>query len=129
MTTNTLHAAITFSTEEYAQRIMGDLFGFTVIKAFDVGAELCQALFAFERGARLIQYDAGDAAIEVFIDPDRPSPRGRFDHLCFEVDEMDAFLDRAVSMGLEVRRFFTGAKDVVFIRDEDDNLYEIKPKA
>ena len=42
---------------------------------------------------------------------------------------MDAFLDRAAAMDLVVRRFFTGTKDVIFLRDEDDNLYEIKPKA
>ena len=122
-----LHAAITFRTEEYANRIMGDLFGLPTIKAFDVGTELCQALFAFDRGARLIQFDAGGSAIEVFIDPDRPAQRGRFDHLCLAVPDLEAFLDRAASMGLEVRRFDTGTKEVVFVCDEDDNLYEIKP--
>lgn len=126
-TTNTLHAAITFSAEDYAHRIMGELFGFSVIKAFDVGTELCQALFDFDRGARLIQFDAGDAAIEVFIDPRRPAQRGRFDHLCFSVPELEPFLARAADMGLEIRRFHTGTKEVVFVCDEDDNLYEIKP--
>jgi len=124
---NTLHAAVTFRTEDHAHRIMGELFGFPVIKAFDVGTELCQALFAFDRGARLIQFDAGDAAIEVFIDPERPAQRGRFDHLCFEVPELEPFLARAADMGLEVRRFHTGTKEVVFVCDADDNLYEIKP--
>ena len=126
MTANALHAAATFRSEETAEAIFGGLFGLPRIKTFDVGPDLCGTLFGIERGARIIQYDAGAAAFEVFVDPAAPPPAPRFEHIAVEVADREHTLSRAAGMGMEVRRFVAGGKEVVFLRDGDGNLYEIK---
>ncbi len=127
--TTALHAALTFRTEAAAEAVFGDLFGMSRIKSTDLGAELCDALFGIDRPSTLILYDGGPSSFEVFIDPDAPMPSARFEHVCVAVADMDATLARAVALGLQVRRFVAGPdKTVVFLRDVDGNLYEIKPR-
>ena len=127
--TNALHSAVTFRSEAYAQQVFGDLFGLSTVKTFDVGPDLSRALFDLDRGARIIQYDAGASIFEVFIDPDSTPAEPTFDHLCIEVPDREVFLALAAGRGMEVRRFVAGAKEVVFIRDEEGHLYEVKPRA
>jgi len=127
-TTNALHSAVTFRSEAYAKRIFEDVFGLSTIKTFDVGPDLCTALFGLDRGARIIQYDAGDSIFEVFIDPQAPPSGPTFDHLCIEVPDREAFLARAEADGLKPRRFVAGGKEVVFIQDAEGHLYEVKPR-
>jgi len=127
--TNALHAAVTFRSETLTRRIFEDLFGLSTIKEIDAGAELCSALFGIDRDARIIQYEAGDSAIEVFVDPQAALVGSTFDHICIDVLDREAFLDRAAAMGLEVRRFATGAKELIFMRDPEGHFYEVKQRA
>ena len=126
--TNALHAAVTFHSEAYAQQVFGDLFGLSTVKTFDIGPDLSRALFDLDRSARIIQYDAGDSIFEVFIDPEAVPVDPTFDHLCIAVPDREAFLALAADRGMEVRRFVAGSKEVVFIRDEEGHLYEVKPR-
>ena len=121
------HAGITVSSEERATELFGGLFGLAVVKTFDVRLELTRALFDMDAEARAVVYAGGEGAeLEVFVCPERVARRETYDHLCVAVADRERLLGRAESLGMEVRRFRKGDKEVVFLRDLDGNLYEIK---
>jgi catechol 2,3-dioxygenase-like lactoylglutathione lyase family enzyme len=124
-----LHGALTVSSEARAERVFVELFGLSLVKVFEVGPELCAALFGFAGEARARVYAAGEASVEVFVCPGAPAIGRRFEHLCFELADLEDVSARAIALGMEVRRFHKGDKEVVFVRDEDGNLYELKEPA
>ena len=121
-----VHACVTVRSEARAQRVFAELFAMPLLRRFEVGAELCDALFGIAGAAEVAVYDAGGAAMEVFICPELPDRGAHYDHVCVAVEDRAGTLRRAAHLGLEVRRFRKGAKDVVIVRDEDGNQYEIK---
>lgn len=123
-----VHGAVTVSSEERARGVFQELFGLEQVKTARVGRELTERLFAMDAEATLLLYQAGPAAIEVFVCPDRAgAAAGRsYDHLCLAVPSPRDLAGRAAAMGFEVRRFPKGDGEVLFVRDLDGNLYEIK---
>ncbi|MFC2173438.1 VOC family protein [Acidobacteriota bacterium] len=124
--TTGLHFATTFSSEDKARSLFGDLFGLTVIKEFSVDENLCGSLFEINQPVKIILFDAGPVAVEVFVSPETAGRSGWFDHLCVQVDDRSSFVERAEGMGLEIRRYVKNGKEIVFLKDWDGNLYEIK---
>ena len=124
-----LHACVTVSSAARAQQVFAELLGLPLVKKFEVGADLCSTLFGFSGVATVHVYDAGPAALEVFVCHEKPQPRGSYDHLCLDLPDRDAVLESAAAQGMEVRRFRAGDKDVVILRDKDGNLYELKQRA
>ncbi len=121
-----LHACVTVSSAARAQQVFAELFGLPMVKKFEVGADLCATLFGFPGEATVHVYDAGPAALEVFVCHDMPQTRSSYDHVCVELADRAAVLDDAQARGMEVRRFRKDGKDVVMLRDLDGNLYELK---
>lgn len=120
------HWGLTVSSETRARELFEKLFRMPVVKQFDVTESLSRSLFDIGGEARAIVFDAGGTVIEVFIDPESARRANRYDHLCLAVEGRDALLKRAEEMGLKINRFRKGDREIVFIRDFDGNLYEIK---
>jgi len=55
-----------------------------------------------------------------------PPHPGRFQHLCLGFPDRTTVISRADSMGFEIRKFVREDAEVVFIVDNDGNLFEIK---
>ncbi len=123
-----VHDAIAVSSRRRADELFGELLGMEVVKTFEVGEDLARALFG--RAARLdvVVYDGITGAVEVFIDPAMRPRDGQWDHLCLAVRDVAGWLRRAAARGMEVRRFPKGDREIVFVRDRDGNLYEIKER-
>ena len=52
-----------------------------------------------------------------------------FVHLCLEVEDMEAFVDKCLASGLSVKQVPKGDSLLVFVEDYDKNLFEIKPRS
>ncbi|MBU2549304.1 MAG: hypothetical protein KKB20_12880 [Proteobacteria bacterium] len=125
----TVHAALVSASEQHADRFFQELLGLTRLKTKAVSAELAGRLFGRPEALNLIDYGGPDFRFEIFLDPDHAPTARRLDHVCLEIADREAFLDRAQAMGLEVRRAHKDGKQIVFIADFDGNLYEITETA
>jgi len=128
---NLNHVALAVSSKENAEHFFGRLLGLEVIRTQKIPADLSRRLFDVDAEYSVILYGNEDFRVEVFI-PHKgaPGPQpGPVAHLCLELTEREAWLDRAAASGLEVRRAQKGESLVVFVKDFDGNLYEIKEKS
>ena len=118
----------TRTSEAASDRFFVDLLGCSRLREKRVDAELCGALFGVHREHRAVDYGAGETRFEVFLAPPGGPARDRLAHLCLEVEDVEGLAARCAAAGLEVRRARKGERSLVFVADEDGNLYEIQAR-
>jgi len=60
----------------------------------------------------------------VFISKSNRTPG--YEHICIEVEDKKEFIDRCKKYGIEPLVIKKEGKDLLFVRDFSNNLYEIK---
>lgn len=120
-----VHCGITVSSLENAREVFEDIFDLPVAWSFDVTPDVMAALFGISTDAHVRVYDLGNTRLEVFVIRDMPSP-GRVQHLCMEFEDREPVIRRSKDSGFDVIRYSRADGDVVFVRDRDANLYELK---
>lgn len=93
---------------------------------FEIDDRTLETLFDRKIPAHVRVYDAQECRIEVFIVEKPPVQNGSLNHLCFTVRNRHNIIDGARHLGFEIRQVARSTGDVIFIRDNDGNLYEIK---
>ena len=124
--TRILHLALARTSEETSDRFYVGLLGLEKRREKQVDAELCHALFGVARAHRLIDYAGDGVQFEVFLVPPGEQPPAGVAHVCLEVGDAAGLVARCQAAGLEVREVVRGERRVIFVVDEDGNLYEIK---
>ena len=123
-----IHAALVSRSEDRADRFFANVLGLEKTRKSELSAELADRLFGVDAGCEIVYYGSGDLEIEVFLTAPPEVAAGRVDHLCLEVASRAELLARCAAAGVPVREAPKGDYVVVFIEDEDGNLYEIKER-
>jgi catechol 2,3-dioxygenase-like lactoylglutathione lyase family enzyme len=122
------HVGLVSSSEEKSDRFFTGVLELEKTRTSRLSAELSSRLFGIDEDLEMLNYGNGDVLFEVFV-PGRsdiaPHP---VSHVCLEVPERSAFLERCAAMGVAIVEVPKGESVVVFVRDYDGNLYEIKEK-
>ena len=124
-----VHSALRVSSSEEASRFYEELLGFPLLREYEVKKELSTKLFGISRDSLIRLYDAGGGvSLEVFIDGKNEEPSPTLVHVCLEVEDRQALKKKAKEMGFRVvEAEREGTHDLVFIYDNDGNVFEIKP--
>lgn len=122
-----VHCGITVSSLDNAREVFEGIFHLPVAWSFDVGPDVMSALFGIRTAAHVRVYDLGNTRLEVFVIQDMPPP-GRIQHLCLEFEDREPVIRRSEDSGFDVFRYSRPGGDVVFVRDRDANLYELKDR-
>lgn len=120
-----LHSCISVRSTESAENLFKSVLRLSLAYRFDIERETMRQLFHRDSPAHVHVYNAGNCMIEVFIMPDMPDP-GDIQHLCFDCKDREAVIRRALSHGMNIRRYARETGDVIFIQDKDGNLIELK---
>ncbi len=120
------HVAVVCSSRERAEHFYGTILGLSLIKATSIGGELAERIFDTSDECEVIVYGNEHFSIEVFVPETAPPKAGSYAHLCLEVADKKHCADACESQGLDVRRIPRGDDSMVFVRDFDGNLFEIK---
>jgi len=123
-----VHAGLVSSSEESADRFFGGVLGLEKTRRSELSAELANRLFGVDGGCEIVYYGSGDVELEVFLTRLPGVPGRGIGHLCLEVSGRAELLARCAAMGVAVREAPKGDSLIVFIEDEDGNLFEIKEK-
>jgi catechol 2,3-dioxygenase-like lactoylglutathione lyase family enzyme len=120
------HYGLACRSEESADRFFEKLLGLKKLERKNVPAALATAFFGIPRDLTVLNYSGDGVYFEVFIHekemPAVPSPA----HICLEIENLGAFLERCRAMDVSVSRAPRGDRVITFIRDYDGNLFEIK---
>jgi len=123
------HIALASSSEEKANRFFKDALGLKVLRSTTIPANLSKQLFGIDRELKVIDFGNEEMKFEVFIaNGGREAPSRKLDHVCFEVENREAMLKKWSEMGFEILQVPKGDSFVVFLKDEDHNLFEIKER-
>jgi catechol 2,3-dioxygenase-like lactoylglutathione lyase family enzyme len=123
------HIALVSGSEEKANRFYKDGLGLKELKSTVIPAGLSKSVFGIDHEFKVIDFGNEEMKFEVFVaDDERDVPSGRLDHVCLEVENREALLKRWEEMGFEVLRVPKGDSVVIFLKDEDRNLFEIKER-
>ena len=133
-----LHVALVRRSEAASDRFFQDILGLARTRTKTASAELCAQLFGREREHQIVYYGNEHLLFEVFVSGHGDfgeSHLGHLGHVCLEVGDTRELLARCAAAGVEVRRAVSGTGGtggggaVIFIADEDGNLFEIKERA
>ncbi len=127
------HIALVCSSEKNSDKFYQEILELRKLESKTVPAELSKKIFGSEHAYQLIKYGNKDIVFEIFIavEQDRAAIRPsqiRIEHTCIEVDAIDAFLRKCAAGAVEIRRIPKDEGQLVFVKDFDGNLFEIKGK-
>jgi len=118
------HVAVECSDQQSADRFFTTILGIPKIKDTMLSKELSAAIFGISKNVPIEIYDNGKTRFEVFINTTRRE--STYDHICIEVDNKSDFITQCKQQGLDPFFVEKEGKQLLFVRDFSDNLYEIK---
>ena len=121
-----IHIAITCSSEEKADRFYAGLLGLKKSDPEFLTKEISSAIFGLDAGVKKIYYTGESILLEIFIYSRFDHKSRLFDHVCFEVESLEGFLEKCRLSAVDIIRVPKGDYLVTFIKDFDGNLFEIK---
>jgi catechol 2,3-dioxygenase-like lactoylglutathione lyase family enzyme len=123
------HIALVASSEEMANRFYKEALGLKELRSTVIPASLSKSLFGIDREFKVIDFGDEQIKFEVFIgNHEAVLPLRKLDHICLEVEDREAFLKKCKEMDFEVLRVPKGDSLVIFLKDGESNLFEIKEK-
>ena len=108
------------------QRIafLRQFLGFRRLKVQCFQKSLSATIFGINKNVSIAVYDNGKTRFEVFINTTRREPT--YDHICIEVDNKSDFITQCKQQGLDPFFVEKEGKQLLFVRDFSNNLYEVK---
>lgn len=120
------HVALVCSSEEKADLFFVSLLGLKKSAPKTVSPALSNAIFGINFELRVVNYENDDIRFEIFMDSRQPKKNERLEHICLEVDDLPVFLQKCRSLNVNIIQAPKGDALLTFIRDFDNNLFEIK---
>jgi len=123
------HVALTSSSEEKSDTFYSDLLGLTKSEPKTLPFELSKAIFNLDTEMVMINYFNQNIHFEVFIIGHIGGENldsHKIEHTCLEVDNLEIFLEECHRLKVDTARIPKGDKTLIFIKDFDGNLFEIK---
>ena len=96
------------------------------VKSSTLPEDLSNAIFGINKSVDMVVYDNGMVRIEVFITGN--VNHCGYEHTCIEVRDRKEFITRCEKYSVEPIVIKRGGKDLLFVRDFSNNLFEVKEK-
>ena len=120
------HVGLTCGSEENADRFYKDLLGLEKSESKTLPASLSKSIFNIDSELVIINYLGQDVHFEIFITVGSIRNPRQIEHLCLEIGDLNEFLNKCNILGVEVAQIPKGDKTLIFVKDFDGNLFEIK---
>jgi catechol 2,3-dioxygenase-like lactoylglutathione lyase family enzyme len=118
--------ALTSSSEEKSDKFYQALLGLKKSKPKTIPPSLSKALFDINSELKIINYLDENLHFEIFFTSHNNSSVRRIEHVCLEVDDIAAFLEKCRTLQVKIVQVPRENKLLTFISDDDGNLFEIK---
>ena len=120
------HVALVCTSEEKSDKFYQGLLGLEKSEPKTIESTLSKSIFNLDSELVIINYLNEDIHFEIFIADSSSNSTRQIEHLCLEVGDLNDFLYKCNALGVEVAQIPKGDKTLIFIKDFDGNLFEIK---
>ena len=120
------HVALTYSDKEKADVFFNKILGLKLKKTFTLLPELSYQIFGIKQKVTAFSYENEHTRFEIFIN-DKESEY-TYEHTCILIDNKNEFIKRCKQHGLNPFVVEKDGKEYLFVRDFNDNLFEIKER-
>jgi len=117
------HVAVECFDQQSADRFFTGVLGIPKVKSSILSKELSALIFKREKSTTFDLYDNGKTRFEVFINDERSGQT--YTHIGLEVDDKNDFIVRCRQQGLDPFFVEKNGKQLLFVRDFSDNLFEV----
>ena len=118
------HVALQYSDKEKALIFFTKVLKIPMVKNFIISKELSTKIFGINDSVEVNVFDNSKARFEIFIK--NKTYKCEFEHICIEIEDKKEFIADCKKYGLKPFLVKKNEKDLLFVRDFSDNLYEIK---
>lgn len=120
------HIALQYSDKKKADIFFTEILGLKLEKTFTITKELSNEIFGIKEETTIYAYTNKETYFEIFI-TDKPSKHG-YEHVCIEINNKEEFVEQCKKYGIKPMFIKKGDKTLLFIKDFNGNLYEIKER-
>jgi len=120
------HIALICNDKEKAETFFTEILGIPINKRFTVSRELSETIFGIDESVDVEVYDDNETRFEIFIT--KAEGKRSYVHVCIEIDNKKKFIDSCKKYGIKPMFITKGDKNLLFVKDFSDNLFEIKEK-
>ena len=122
------HVALAATSEDKADRFYHGVLGLKRTRTVTLPASIMKSIFGLDEECRKTDYEDAQIRFEIFFTDEQRSRTIRPNHVCLEVDDLEAFLKKCEAMKVEIIRVAKGDSIVIFLKDYDGHFFEIKEK-
>ena len=126
MTTSLNHIAVQYQNKRDAENFFTDILGMNKTRSFTVFDDLSKDIFGIIKNVDVEVFDNGKLRFEIFYTDD--NYKFSFSHICIEVESKKKFIKSCKKYNIKPYIVKKGEKELLFLKDFSNNLYEIKYK-
>jgi len=123
------HVALVCRSMDNIEQFYGKVLGLEKQKDFVLDPNLTESIFGVPGECRILVYGNESTLLEIFLPEKAPKGGAIFEHICLEVRDRESFLAECERMGFPANLVPKGESLLVFVKDYDGNLFEIKELA
>jgi len=120
------HVALTSSSEKKSDKFYQTLLGLQKSEPKTLPLTLSKAIFDINSELKIINYLDEYLHFEIFLTSYTINNVRKIAHVCLEVDDLEAFLEKCRTLQVKIVQVPKADKLLSFISDYDDNFFEIK---
>ncbi len=122
----TEHIALTISNKEEIANFYQQVMGMQIVKNFTIEKTLAYNIFAIAKDTPVYLLQNKDFTLEIFINHEQKI--NSFKHICLGLQNREALFETAERLGYEAIRIEREKFDLLFIKDKDKNIFELKER-
>jgi len=124
MKTRLNHVALQYSDKSKAKIFFTDILKIPKIRSFSLNNDLSENIFGLKENVDIDVYDNGEVRFEVFYTG--KLNKSSFSHFCIEIENKQDFIEICKKNGLNPFIIKKDQKELLFVKDFSNNLYEVK---
>jgi len=118
------HIALSVSDYKEIEKFYTNILGMKQIKNFVLRKDLAANIFGINEEINVFLLQKDKVVFEIFIKTEYS--KQAFDHVCISIKNREEFINKAMINGYIVIRIEREIFDLIFIKDKDGNIFEIK---
>lgn len=118
------HIALSISDYKEIEKFYMNILGMKQIKNFVLRKDLAANIFEINEEVYVFLLQKDRVVFEIFITAGYR--KKTFDHICISIKNREKFITKVLLNGYKVIRIEREHFDLIFIKDKDENIFEIK---